>query len=59
MLRERKILIFLAKIRRMSEMTNFIASPIQVTVPVNGSTSGIDGSQDLEAFDIKARLNSV
>lgn len=43
----------------MSEMTNFIGSSIQVTVPVNGSTSGIDGSQDLEAFDIKARLNSV
>ena len=40
-------------------MTNFIASSTQVTIPVNDSASGTDGSQDLEAFDIKAKLNSV
>ena len=42
-----------------TEMTNFIASSTQVTIPVIDSASGTDGSQDLEAFDIKAKLNSV
>ena len=42
-----------------TEMTNFIASSTQVTIPVNDSASGTEGSQDLEAFDIKAKLNSV
>ena len=42
-----------------TEMPNFIASSTQVTIPVNVSASGTDGSQDLEAFDIKAKLNSV
>ena len=42
-----------------TEMTNFIASSTQVTIPVNDSASGNEGSQDLEAFDIKAKLNSV
>ena len=45
-------------------MTNLIASSTQVTVPVKGFASGTDGSltsnsQDSEAFDIKAKLNSV
>ena len=40
-----------------TEMTNFIAFSTQVTI--NDSASGTDGSQDLEAFDIKAKLNSV
>lgn len=47
-----------------TEMTNLIASSTQVTVPVKSFASGTDGSlvsnsQDLEAFDIKAKLNFV
>ena len=47
-----------------TEMTNLIASSTQVTVPVKSFASGTDGSlisnsQDLEAFDIKAKLDSV
>ena len=39
-----------------TEMTNFATSSTQVTVPINVSASGTDGSQDLEAFDRKAKL---
>lgn len=44
-------------------MANVIASPTQVTVPVEHFASGTDGllvssSQDLEALDIRAKLNS-
>ena len=40
-------------------MTNFTASLTQVSILINVSASGTDGSQDLEAFDVKAKLNSV
>ena len=45
-------------------MANVITFPAQVTVPVERFASGTDGllvssSQDLEAFDIRAKLNSV
>ena len=45
-------------------MTNLIASSTQVTVSVKSFASDNDGSlisnsQDLELFDIKAKLNSV
>lgn len=45
-------------------MAKVIAFPTQVTVPVELFASGTNGllvfsSQDLEAFDIRAKLNSV
>jgi len=45
-------------------MADVIALPTQVIVPVERFASGTDGllvssSQDLEAFDIRAKLNSV